>query len=215
MVGTLSRHCISRGPGTDLTIGLADGHLNGRVGASTAKNGITCNPNIPTEEVFTTPHARRVSKARVASTKPLSLPGHADRRTSRCASRHGRIVEAQASPGRGACSGKVLDTDEGASPAGRGGAGAALLADLAQRASCSSTRCSTRTPPATSRWASAIRQVLRQRRRSFRRTRFRGTRRQSSSLIHIDWMIGSDEIDIDGVHADGRREPVFRKGEWA
>jgi aminopeptidase len=35
------------------------------------------------------------------------------------------------------------------------------------------------------------------------------------SLIHIDWMIGSSQIDIDGVHADGRREPVMRKGEWA
>src|SRR5690606_21125235 len=47
------------GPGTDLTIGLADGH-EWQGGASTAKNGVTCNPNIPTEEVFTTPHARRV-----------------------------------------------------------------------------------------------------------------------------------------------------------
>ena len=36
-----------------------------------------------------------------------------------------------------------------------------------------------------------------------------------SSLIHIDWMIGSAETDIDGLHADGRRVPVFRKGEWA
>ena len=44
------------GPGTDLTIGLADGH-EWQGGASTAKNGITCNANIPTEEVFTTPHA--------------------------------------------------------------------------------------------------------------------------------------------------------------
>jgi aminopeptidase len=37
----------------------------------------------------------------------------------------------------------------------------------------------------------------------------------NKSLIHIDWMIGSAEIDIDGIHADGRRVPVFRKGEWA
>ena len=37
----------------------------------------------------------------------------------------------------------------------------------------------------------------------------------NASLIHIDWMIGSAETDIDGVHADGRRVPVFRKGEWA
>src|SRR5690606_19682426 len=61
------------GPGTDLTIGLADGH-EWKGGASLAKNGVTCNPNIPTEEVFTTPHARRV-EGRVSSTKPLSYQG--------------------------------------------------------------------------------------------------------------------------------------------
>ena len=48
-----------QGPGTDLKVGLADGH-EWHGGAATAKNGITCNPNIPTEEVFTTPHALRV-----------------------------------------------------------------------------------------------------------------------------------------------------------
>ena len=37
----------------------------------------------------------------------------------------------------------------------------------------------------------------------------------NKSLIHIDWMIGSDLIDIDGLDADGGRTPVFRKGEWA
>ncbi|TIT39886.1 MAG: aminopeptidase, partial [Mesorhizobium sp.] len=61
------------GPGTDLTVGLADGH-EWMGGASTAKNGVTCNPNIPTEEVFTTPHARRV-EGHVSSTKPLSYQG--------------------------------------------------------------------------------------------------------------------------------------------
>jgi aminopeptidase len=37
----------------------------------------------------------------------------------------------------------------------------------------------------------------------------------NKSLIHIDWMIGSEATDIDGIHTDGRRVPVFRKGEWA
>ncbi len=37
----------------------------------------------------------------------------------------------------------------------------------------------------------------------------------NKSFIHIDWMIGSGEIDIDGVKPDGSRVPVFRKGEWA
>ena len=43
----------------------------------------------------------------------------------------------------------------------------------------------------------------------------RKARGGNKSIIHIDWMIGSDRIDIDGLYADGRRVPVFRKGEWA
>ena len=43
--------------------------------------------------------------------------------------------------------------------------------------------------------------------------RDRGTWQAMKSVIHVDWMIGSAEIDIDGVHADGRRVPVFRKGK--
>jgi aminopeptidase len=37
----------------------------------------------------------------------------------------------------------------------------------------------------------------------------------NESLIHVDWMIGSGEIDIDGLDADGNAIPVMRKGEWA
>lgn len=35
------------------------------------------------------------------------------------------------------------------------------------------------------------------------------------SLLHVDFMIGSDELDIDGITADGVTEPVFRRGNWA
>jgi len=37
----------------------------------------------------------------------------------------------------------------------------------------------------------------------------------NDSLIHVDWMIGSDKLDIDGVTATGTVEPLMRKGEWA
>jgi aminopeptidase len=36
----------------------------------------------------------------------------------------------------------------------------------------------------------------------------------NTSLIHVDWMIGSGEMDVDGVTADGTAEPLMRKGEW-
>lgn len=196
------------GPGTDLTIGLADGH-EWQGGASTAKNGIVCNPNIPTEEVFTTPHARRVS-GHVVSSKPLSYQGSLiDNIAVRF--EEGRIVDAKASRGAEVLN-KVLDTDEGArrlgevalvphsSPISKSGLlffntlfdeNAACHIALGQCYSKCFVDGGNLTPA----------QIAAQ--------------GGNKSLIHIDWMIGSDKTDIDGVHADGRRVPVFRKGEWA
>jgi len=111
------------GPGTDLTVGLADGH-EWQGGASTAKNGVTCNPNIPTEEVFTTPHAHRVS-GHVRSTKPLSYQGTLIDEIS-VRFEGGRIVEAKATRGE-------ARHRRGRAPSGRSRAGAAFLADLEER----------------------------------------------------------------------------------
>ncbi|WP_291688304.1 aminopeptidase [Bradyrhizobium sp.] len=196
------------GPDTDLTIGLADGH-EWEGGASTAKNGITCNANIPTEEVFTTPHCRRVS-GHVVSSKPLSYQGSLiDNIAVRF--EEGRIVDAKASRGAEVLN-KVLDTDEGArrlgevalvphsSPISKSGLlffntlfdeNAACHIALGQCYSKCFVNGGQLTPE----------QIAAQ--------------GGNKSLIHIDWMIGSDQIDIDGIHADGRRMPVFRKGEWA
>jgi aminopeptidase len=196
------------GPGTDLTIGLADGH-EWVGGASTSKNGITCNPNIPTEEVFTTPHGRRVS-GRVVSTKPLSYQGSLIDSIA-VQFEEGRIVEAKATRGEEVLN-KVLDTDDGArrlgevalvphsSPISKSGLlffntlfdeNAASHIALGQ---CYS-KCFVGGDKLTPEQIAA--------------------QGGNKSFIHIDWMIGSDKIDIDGVHADGRRVPVFRKGEWA
>jgi aminopeptidase len=196
------------GPGTDLTIGLAHGH-EWQGGASTAKNGITCNANIPTEEVFTTPHARRVS-GRVVSTKPLSYQGSLIEGIA-VRFEEGHIVEARATRGEEVLN-KVLDTDEGArrlgevalvphsSPISRSGLlffntlfdeNAACHIALGQCYSKCFVDGAKLTPE----------QIAAQ--------------GGNTSLIHIDWMIGSDQIDIDGLYADGRRVPVFRKGEWA
>jgi aminopeptidase len=196
------------GPGTDLTIGLADGH-EWQGGAATAKNGITCNPNIPTEEVFTTPHARRVD-GHVVSTKPLSYQGSLiDGIAVRFEA--GRIVEAKAARGEDVLK-KVLDSDDGArrlgevalvphsSPISKSGLlffntlfdeNAACHIALGQ---CYA-KCFIDGDKLTSDEIAA--------------------RGGNKSMIHIDWMIGSDRIDIDGVDADGGRTPVFRRGEWA
>jgi aminopeptidase len=178
-------------------------------GASTAKNGVTCNPNIPTEEVFTTPHARRV-EGHVCSTKPLSYQGTLIDEIS-VRFEGGRIVEAKASKGEDVLK-KVLETDEGArrlgevalvphsSPISKSGLlffntlfdeNAACHIALGQ---CYS-KCFVN-------GASLSQDEI-------------STRGGNKSFIHIDWMIGSDKIDIDGVAKDGSRVPVMRKGEWA
>ena len=102
------------GPGLDLIVGLADGHA-WMGGASEAANGIVCNPNIPTEEVFTTPHAAK-TEGRVRATKPLSHQGSLIDGIE-VEFRAGRIVEARATKGEAVLK-KLIETDEGAARLG-------------------------------------------------------------------------------------------------
>jgi aminopeptidase len=196
------------GPGTDLTLGLADGHA-WKGGASPARNGITCNPNIPTEEVFTTPHRLHVDGV-VRSTKPLSHNGTLITDIA-VKFEGGRIVEAHASKGEDVLL-KAMDTDEGgrrlgevalvphSSPISQSGIlfyntlfdeNAASHIALGQCYSKCFLDGETITPDEVAR------------------------RGGNTSNIHIDWMIGSAEIDIDGIGQDGSVTPVMRKGEWA
>ena len=196
------------GPGTDLTVGLADGHL-WCGGASEAKNGVTCNPNIPTEEVFTTPHALRV-EGHVSSTKPLSHQGTLiDNIQVRFEG--GRIVEAKASRGEEVLN-KVLDTDEGARRLGE-----VALVPHSSPISASGILFYNTLFDENASCHIALGQCysgcfVDDTKLTPEQIRAQGG---NSSLIHIDWMIGSGEVDIDGVRADGSRVPVMRKGEWA
>jgi aminopeptidase len=196
------------GPGTDLTIGLADGH-DWQGGAATAKNGITCNPNIPTEEVFTTPHARRV-EGHVVSTKPLSYQGTLIEGIA-VRFEAGRIVEAKAKRGEEVLK-KVLDTDEGASRLGE-----VALVPHSSPISKSGLMFFNTLFDENAACHIAIGQC-------YSKCFVDGdkltpdeiaARGGNKSMIHIDWMIGSAMIDIDGLDANGGRTPVFRKGEWA
>ncbi|MEI4470344.1 aminopeptidase [Frigidibacter sp. MR17.24] len=196
------------GPGTDLTVGLADGH-EWHGGSSVAQNGVTCNPNIPTEEVFTTPHARHV-EGWVAATKPLAHQGTLIE-DIRVRFEGGAIVEAQASRGEAVLR-KLIDTDEGARRLGE----VALVPHSSpisqsgllfyntlydENAACHIALGQCYSKCFLNGATLSAEQVAAQ--------------GGNASLIHVDWMIGSDQVDIDGVTAGGDRVAVFRKGEWA
>lgn len=196
------------GPGTDLMVGLAEGH-HWAGGEATAGNGITCNCNIPTEEVFTTPHAMKV-EGRVSATKPLSHQGTLIEDIS-VRFEAGRIVEANASRGADVLN-RLLDTDEGARRLGE-----VALVPHSSPISQSGILFFNTLYDENAACHIALGQCYA---KGFRN----GTnlskddiaaRGGNASMIHVDWMIGSAEIDIDGIRQDGTRVPVFRKGEWA
>jgi aminopeptidase len=197
-----------RGPGTDLRVGLADGHL-WLGGGTMAGNGRYCIPNIPTEEVFTTPHKDRV-EGRVTSTKPLSYQGTMIEEIA-VRFEAGRIVEARASRGEQVLQ-RMIETDEGARRLGEvslvphsspiAASGLLFMNTLFdENAAChialgqAYTTCLKDGNDLTPDQLAA--------------------RGANDSLIHVDWMIGSNRIDVDGITAAGNSEPVMRAGEWA
>lgn len=196
-----------RGPGTDLRVGLADDTV-WTGGALKAKNGITFNPNIPSEEVATAPHRDRV-EGFVRSTKPLSYQGTLiDGIAVRFAG--GRIVEAKADKGQYVLE-KILDTDEGARRLGE----VALVPESSPIAKSGLLFFNTLFDENA---ASHI--ALGQ---SYNTCFVNGTaltqkeldaKGANRSLVHIDWMIGSRHVDADGVAADGGVTPLMRTGEW-
>jgi aminopeptidase len=196
-----------RGPGTDLRVGLADDHL-WLGGGTTAGNGLYCIANMPTEEVFTTPHKDRV-EGRVTSTKPLSHQGTMIEEIS-VRFQAGRIMEAHATRGNQVLQ-RMIETDEGArrlgevslvphsSPIASSGLlfmntlfdeNAACHIALGQAYSTCLKEGDSLTPEQLA------------------------SRGANSSLIHVDWMIGSNRIDVDGISAASGAEAVMRGGEW-
>ncbi len=195
------------GPGADLTVGLADDHLWAG-GGSMSGNGVFGNPNIPTEECFTTPHKDRVNGT-VCASKPLSHQGTLIENIS-VRFENGRIIEANATAGEEALR-KLIATDDGASRLGE----VALVPHSSPIAQSGLLFWNTLFDENA---ASHI--ALGQ---AYATCLIGGetmddatlaSKGANSSLIHVDWMIGSGQMDVDGVHADGTAEPLMRQGEW-
>ncbi len=195
------------GPGTDFRLGLADDHL-WLGGGTTAGNGLYCIPNMPTEEVFTTPHKDRADGI-VTATKPLSHQGTMIEGIQ-VRFEKGRIVEVRASRGQEVLQ-RLIDTDDGARRLGE----VALVPHSSPIAASGMLFLNTLFDENA---ASHI--ALGQAYSSCLRDGEKLTPEQlaakgaNDSLIHVDWMIGSDKLDIDGVSAADVAEPLMRQGEW-
>jgi aminopeptidase len=171
--------------------------------------GLPFMPNLPTEEVFTVPHKEQIHGT-VKASKPLSYNGALIENFS-VTFNEGRVVDVKAESGETVLR-NLIATDEGAaslgevalvpysSPISRSG----LLffnTLFDENAACHialgrGLRFCLHNGPALSEEELSAQGL-------------------NSSLIHVDFMIGSDQMNIDAITVDGRLEPVLRNGEWA
>lgn len=196
-----------RGPGTDLRVGLAEGHLWAG-GAGRALNGARCVPNLPTEEVFTTPHRERV-EGWVQSTKPLSLHGNL-LEGLRMRFEQGQVVEAHADRGQEILN-HLLQTDEGARRLGE----VALVphsSPIAQSGLLFYEALYDENAASHLALGTSYDECLQD--GHHLTPEQKRTAGANDSLIHIDWMIGSEHVDVDGITQAGQVQPLMRKGEW-
>jgi aminopeptidase len=200
----LSRHRFDAielsGPGTELTVGLFRSS-NWWAGDFTTRNGLRHLPNLPTEEVFTTPDPAR-TEGHVTSTKPLVLKDGTIVRGLRVTFEGGRAVEVAADENEGAIKART-GVDEGAGRLGElalvdrqgriGPLGTIFYDTLLDENAVSHIALGFGFPFAVEG---------------------DDLDRVNTSEIHIDFMIGSPELDVTGVTTEGGRVPVLRGGDW-
>ena len=192
---------------TDLTVGLADQHLWAG-GGTTAGNGVYCQPNIPTEECFTTPHKNRINGV-VSASKPLSHQGTLIENIH-CVFEDGKIVKATATAGEDALQ-QLISTDEGARRLGE----VALVphnSPIAQSGILFWNTLFDENAASHIALGQAYSTCLIDgEKMSEEELAALGA---NDSLIHVDWMIGGPTMSVDGLQADGSAEPLMRNGEW-
>jgi len=188
------------GPGTELRIGLLPTSF-WQAGDFATRNGIRHLPNIPTEEVFTAPDPERVD-GHVASTKPLVLRDGTIVRGLRVRFEKGVAVEIDADENADALRTRAA-SDEGAARLGEvalvdregriGALGTVFYDTLLDENAASHIALG-------NAYAFSAGEEDR--------------RRLNRSGIHVDFMIGSPELEVTGVTRDGSRVPVMQEGDW-
>lgn len=197
-----------KAPGTDLTVGLPKGHRWEGAGSTNARGELFV-ANMPTEEVFSAPDANRVDGV-VVSTKPLSYAGsiiegmefHFE---------DGKVTKVTAEKGEEVIQ-KLITQDEGAARLGE----VALVPDESPISQSGLTFFNTLFDENASNhlalgsaYAFSLQGGTEMSREELREAGL------NESDTHVDFMIGSDQMDIDGIREDGTTVPVFRNGTWA
>ncbi len=197
-----------RGPGTDLRVGLAEGHL-WIGGASTSAHGQSFVPNLPTEEIFTLPD-RTQAEGVLRASRSLNFGGTLIEDFTLHFS-GGRVTQLSAARGEAVLR-RLVESDEGA---GRLGEVALVAASspVARTGLLFANTLFDENAASHLAFGNGYRFCLRD-----------GVAMDDEqfcaaggnpSMIHVDFMLGSPELDIDGLSADGSVEPVMRAGEWA
>ena len=190
------------GPGTDLTVGLLPSSRFAKEGgASHTRTGVRHVPNLPTEEVFTTPDPARTSGV-VAATKPLDVAGSLVTGL-RVRFEGGRAVEIDADSNAETLRARCA-VDEGAARLGE----VALVDGESRIGKLGKTFFTTLLDE------NAASHVALGDAYSAPVGDPHDLGRINTSSVHIDFMIGSNEIDVDGITRDGDRVPVLRGGSW-
>lgn len=196
------------GNGTRLRVGLMKESVFAG-GEEKTLSGIPFNPNIPSEEVYTTPK-RGEAEGIVYSTKPLSYQGQVIRNFS-IRFENGKAVEAHASQGETVLK-KMLAADEGASYIGE-----CALVPYDSPISRSKTLFYNTLFDENAACHLALGRGFDNCVRDFEKYSEKELKALgvNDSAIHVDFMIGTDDLDIIGITDTGARVQIFKDGNWA
>ncbi|WAA12679.1 aminopeptidase [Fervidibacillus halotolerans] len=199
---------VYKAPGTNLEIELPENHIWSG-GSAKAETGAVFNPNIPTEEVYTAPHRDGVNGT-VTNTKPLNYNGNLIDRFS-LTFKDGVVVDFQAEVGYETLK-HLLETDEGSKRLGEvalvphnspiSESGLIFYNTLYDENASCHLALGEAYPTTVEGCANLSEEELKE-------------RGLNVSITHEDFMVGSADLDIDGITKDGKTEPIMRKGNWA
>ncbi|MGD7046279.1 aminopeptidase [Jeotgalibacillus proteolyticus] len=197
-----------KGEGTDITVELPEDHI-WLTGASKNEQGHPFIANLPTEEVYTVPHRLGVNGV-VSNTKPLVYQGNIIDGFS-LTFKEGKVVSIKTDQGLELLE-KIVGMDDGSDYLGE-------IALVPHRSPISNSGIlffnTLFDENASNHFALGSCYPVCVKGGAHMNDLEREVHGLNDSVVHEDFMIGSADMEIDGIHFDGRVEPVFRKGNWA